>query len=272
MYAREKVLMVVVAALVLAVPPAASRADESASLPRAEEIVRKALDRMKEADAEQYYAHYTFSQRAVVEKLDERGAVKERSEELYRVYPVEGLPFQELVERNGAPLSDKERKKQEERLRKLRQARSQKKGAGEEDEMTIRLDEETASRFRFEVLARESINGRSAFVLSLEPKKGKLPVRKKVDNILNRLAGKIWIDEQAYEIAKVDVHLTEPVRLWLGILASIRHIEFSLQQQEIDSGPWFPARFDMLVEGRVLFSSIHERQRVEWNGFERFAQ
>ncbi len=122
MYAREKVLMVVLVGLMLAVLPAATSAVESASLPPAEEVVRRALDRMKQADAEQYYARYTYSQRAVVEKLDDHGVVKEKSEELYRVYPVDGLPFQELVQRNGAPLSDKERKQQEERLKRRAKA------------------------------------------------------------------------------------------------------------------------------------------------------
>ena len=55
-------------------------------------------------------------------------------------------------------------------------------------------------------------------MLTFLPKTGvKLPEKKRMDRLLNRLEGRAWIDSENYSLLKVDMHLTEPTTLMGGL-------------------------------------------------------
>ena len=152
--------------------------------------MRKAIQRAKWVEEENFEATRAYTQLSVTEQLDDKGEVKQREELLYHVYPVEGLPYSELIQKNGKAPTPQELKKERERQKKLRERLAQRRRQKDEDEVS--LDEEVVSKYRFQVLRREAANGRTAFVLSFEPRSDDLPVRRKVDRFLNKLVGTLW--------------------------------------------------------------------------------
>ncbi len=227
--------------------------------------MRKAIQRAKWVEEQNFEATRAFTQLSVTEQLDDKGAVKERQEFLYHVYPVEGLPYAELIQKNGKPPAQQDLKKERERQKKLRERLAQRRR--QKDEEDVSLDEEVVSKYRFEILRREAVNGRLTFVLSFEPRSEDLPVRRKVDRFLNKLVGTLWVDEHDYDIPKLEFRLKENVTVGWGILASFRKFDVSFEQTRTSDGVWFPSRIDALIDGRVLFKSFHLRQQEQMSDF-----
>ena len=81
---------------------------------------------------------------------------------------------------------------------------------------------------------------------------------KKVDDrVMNRLAGKLWIDAQEFEMARIDFHLTEKVSIgWGGILASLQKFAFTLTRTRVAEGVWFNRLFSGDIEGRKMLGAL----------------
>jgi hypothetical protein len=227
--------------------------------------MHKAIQRAKWVEEQNFEATRAYTQLSVTEQLDDKGAVKEREELLYHVYPVEGLPYSELIQKNGKAPTPQELKKERERQKKLRERLAQRRRQKDEDEVS--LDEEVVGKYRFQVLRREAVSGWMAFVLSFEPRSDDLPVRRKVDRFLNKLVGTLWVDEQDYDIPKLVFRLKDNVTVGWGILAAFRQFDVGFEQTRTSGGTWFPSRIDAHIDGRLLFKSFHVRQREQMSDF-----
>jgi hypothetical protein len=250
-------------AAAVALSPPLIIARDKPSLPRPEDVVHKVVERAKawkEKD-ENEEKQLSYSERMVTVKLQADGAPKDREEKVYQVTPVKGEPTPTLVLKNGKPPSASDLKEEEARLRKEREA-SQKRKDSDPDN-TIELNEDLVGRYDFEMVGEEVVEGRPAFVLTFKPKSKNLPVRRKLDYALNRIDGKVWVDQEDYEIAKADMRLTESAQLWWGLLASLREFTLSFEQTKLPEGCWFVKHFDMRVDVRFLLARIHQKQE-DW--------
>jgi hypothetical protein len=119
------------------------------------------------------------------------------------------------------------------------------------------------SRFQVTLAGREMVNGRSSFVLDFVPRKN-LPVHSYKDNFINKAAGRVWVDELDYAIAKADVHLTQQVNVLGGILGAVWKFTYSFDRARTPEGLWFSRHVDWHLEGReVIFNRIvdyHEQK------------
>ena len=195
-------------AILFALLSGSLHAQSKQGLPSPEGIIWKAVERARWANTQKHEGKFTFTQLSVIEKLDNGGAVKEREERVYQAFSIEGTPYYKLIQRNGKPLSDKALKQEQEREREFRQRLAENKRKKDKDKAKddddVAFNEELVSKYRFEMVSLEPVNGRPAFLLAFEPKSKKLPVRRSMDRMLNKLAGKLWLDQESYEISKVE--------------------------------------------------------------------
>jgi hypothetical protein len=210
---------------------------------------------------------YTFAQHTTIEKLADDGSVKEREERVYELGRVEGEPFLRLVQKNGKPPAGKDLEEERKREREFRKRLEARRKNPKTEDDGFRFDKELTAKYRAEVLGSETVNGRAAWVLRFEPKSRDLPVRKRIDRLTNKLAGKLWIDAHDYEVVKAEARLTEPARVGLGVLANFETFDLSFEQTRLDDSTWLPLRADALLHGRVMFSSTHQRQSLRWKDF-----
>jgi hypothetical protein len=235
------------------------------TLPTAKEIIDRMIERTKKLEHPELAARYLFQQHYHVERLDGDGAVKEREERRLEAVRIQDRLFLRLAERNGRPLEGRELEREREREKKFREELS--KPRKPRPEQQLDFDRELTEKFRAEVIGREAVNGRMAYVLRFEPKSKNLPVRKFSDRLTNKLAGTLWVDAQDYQIVRAEGRLTETARIGLGIIGSISKFDFKMEQTRLDETTWMPSRLDLYIQARALFRSIHQRATTRWDGF-----
>lgn len=247
--------------------PKAPARGQQPSLPSPDEILDNVLAREKEVRSRDLNKKYTYTQLTKIEKLQDDLAVKETEERTYRIIPLDGAAYNRLVTKNGKPLSQEDLRREQNREEKFRKAIAKKqKKADEED---ILLNKELLSKYAFSVIGRETVNGRSAFVLTFKPRSPDLPVKKSVDRFLNKLMGTVWFDDQDYELAKIEAKITEPVKVGWGIIASLYKFDLTFEQVRLDDGVWLPGKLNMYINGTKLFSKMHQRQYVVYQDFKK---
>lgn len=260
--------LAVMALFLLAVAPVQAQEGQSSA---AAEIVRRAVAHVKRANELEVKIWYAFRQDIVTEKLDGKGNIKSRELRVYEVVPIEGLHYWRLVERDGKALAAEELKKEQEREKKFRAEVTEVKRRRAQNQERVLFNEELIGRYQWTLAGEEVVNDRPAFVLSFEPKAKNLPAKRWIDQLLNKLTGKLWVDKQEYEPVNVEAGLLEKVTMWGGLVASVEEFSLSMEQIRVDEGVWMPHRLSQYLKGRFLFRSVHQRSQRQTSEFKKLA-
>lgn len=237
-------------------------------LPTAAEVMDKVIERARWVEENKPALRYSYRQHTAIEKLNDDGGVKEREERIYEPVRIDGEPYMRLVQKNGQPLGKDDLQEEAKREREFRKRLTERRKKKSDDE-SFRFDHELVQKYRGEVLGCDVVNGRPAYVLRFEPKSRDLPVRKRIDRLTNKLTGKLWIDAQDYEVVKAEGNLIEPARVGWGLIAKFTTLDFSVEMVRLDDSTYLPLRLNALLQGRVMFSSMHQRQIIHWKDFQK---
>ncbi len=229
----------------------------------AEQVLNRALERAAQIESEDHESSFRLRARRISEKLGDDGQVKQREESVYEVFPVEGRWFERMVEKNGRPLSDEE--EAEETRRQRRFAEKIRRGKDPDAKrQQVRLDRELVDKYDWKLQPQQALDGRTCYVLAFRPRNDDLPVRNRMDYALNKAEGELWIDTERFEVARVRFELKEKVRLWWGILGAIWSAQGLVERRPVSERTWLPRQFEMYLNGRILFSSLHRREEIHW--------
>lgn len=179
--------------------------------------------------------------------------VRNQQVEVYRMEMAGAELRGRLISRNGRPVSAEEaaRDGDADDRRKGRKRSPQKKS----DTVLVQLDQNAAKLFDFKLVGRELLAGRSAYVVAVSPKGDVRPASME-EKVMLRIQGNLWIDEQDYEIAKLDVRLTESVGIgWGGWLGALHDLSFSVERSSMPDGGWANSAVRLYIHFRQLLDA-----------------
>ena len=256
----------------LSTPPQDVFDFETAALPPVGAIIGRMVERARaqdEANAELAYEARILTR---IDTLNGEGEVTKTEHRIHRRYPVAGQLFEELIEQNGQPLNDDERREQlekrEEFARDVQERAAEGRGRVEtNDERQIRLDEDLMSRYEAAVVGVRPIDDEPHYVVEFKPRAGKLPEKTRMDRALNRSSGTLYIARKDYGLKRIEFATDESVGYFLG-LARLRSARGSLEFQRVAPDVWLPKRYDFGIDLRIFFFR-NRRQQIEREWIER---
>jgi hypothetical protein len=236
----------------------------------AQEIVKKTVERAQSIRVFNRQADYSYSKFAVTEEFNGKGKLKEKKEKLLEFQSGYGRLSQ--LKLNGRALSGAELRKQDEAGIEARQQATDSKSTKRDDNWEKYITPELVAKYSFKLLGEESVNGRSAFIVGFEPASNDLPVNHLVDRLTNRLGGKLWVDEEDFEIARAQVALRGEVALWGGMLGNLKKCNFMVERSRVDDNVWFNTITNGEFEGRKLLEPTHMKTHSESKNFRKTVQ
>jgi hypothetical protein len=227
-------------------------------------LMQRVIERVKWEKESKLDLRYSWQQDRVVEKYDQDGNIQDRTELLFDVMPAGDTTSYHMLKKNGRVLSGDEQKKEEDKEAKSSASLKNTKKSAKDESVT--LDEELVSRFNIAYAGEEAVGGRKAYVLSVAPRPGPLPEKRRLDRILNRLRGKVWIDQGTYALSKVDMTLTEPVTFLIG-LGAVRALHFVVEMSAVEQGVLVPHQTWVEYDSRVFFSNSRVHQHSVYSDY-----
>ncbi len=216
---------------------------------------QKAIDKIKE--------NYTGTRMEEETEYEGDGKVKKRELTEYTFFYLDGDEISTRVKKDGKPLSDEEQKKEDEKTRKRieeHQKRQAKKEAKEEkakeEGKSEEKDEPGIEVFlracQFVNPRRERFRGQDVLVFDFEPNPEFKP-RKLAEKVVQKLAGVVWVDEKAHDVARLEANFVGDVKIAGGLLANVQKgTSFVFEQAYINSEVWLPTYMEAHVGARVL--------------------
>jgi len=197
---------------------------------------------------------YTYIERDENRRRDLAGRVKSEDVEVSKMILVNGVPFEQLVERNGQPPSAEQERKQKRELDKLRRETPEQRAERlrKQQEEDTSIVKEVPKAFDFQVVGEEAVNGRPAYVLQATPHPG-YHAQGKYGNMFSKVAGKLWVDKQDLGWIKVDGRVIQPFSMGLFLVRLLRGSHITMEQTRVDDGIWMPERIEVRAAARIFF-------------------
>jgi hypothetical protein len=180
-----------------------------------------------------------------------------------RTILVNGVPFEQLVERNGQPPSVEEERKQKEELDKLKRETPEQRAERirKQEEENASLVREVPKAFDFQLVGEEAVNGRPAYVIQATPHSG-YQARGKYGKMLSKVEGKLWVDKQDLGWIKVDGQVIEPFSMGLFLVRLLQGSEIKMEQTRVNDRIWMPERVEVRAAAKIFFVKSLAIERV----------
>jgi hypothetical protein len=218
---------------------------------------QKAIDKVKE--------NYTGRRSVEETQYDATGKVSklERREETF--FYLDGEEVSTLVGKDGKPLSDEEQRKenektqkqiaklQEEKQRKEKKEEKAKQEGKQADKDSDDPDIEVFLRAcQFVNPRRERFRGQDVLVFDFEGNPEYKP-KKLEERVVQELAGVVWVDEKAHDVARLEAYFVKDFKFGGGLLANLQKgTSFVFEQAYLNNEVWLPTYEEAHVGARVL--------------------
>jgi hypothetical protein len=220
------------------------------------EANQKAIDKIKE--------NYAGTRDEEETQFDKTGKISKRELRQYDFFYLDGDEVSTLVKKEGKPLSAEEQKKENEKTQKeieniqKRQAKKEAKeekakneGKEQKDDDEVGID--TFLRAcQFVNPRRERFRGQDVLVFDFEPNPEFKP-HKLVEKVVHELAGVVWIDEKAHDVARLEAYFVGDFHFGGGLIANLQKgTSFTFEQAYINNEVWLPTYEEAHLGARVL--------------------
>jgi hypothetical protein len=216
---------------------------------------QKAIDKIKE--------NYAGTETEEETEYEGDGKVKKSETRESTFFYLGGDEITTLVKKDGKPLSQKEQEKENERVQKRieeHEKRQAKKEAKEEKakEQGKSADKEDPGievflrACQFVNPRRERFRGQDVLVFDFEPNPEFKP-HKLEEKVVQKLAGVVWVDEKAHDVARLEAYFVGDVKLAGGLFLNLQKgTSFVFEQAFINNEVWLPTYMEGHIGARVL--------------------
>lgn len=217
---------------------------------------QKAIDKLKE--------NYAGTRNEEETEYDKTGKISKRELHEYTFFYLDGQEVSTLVKKDDKPLSEAEQKKENEKTQKEIQdieKRRAKKDAKDEKTKEEGKEKKEDDEPGIEVFLRacqfvnprrERFRGQDVLVFDFEPNPEFKP-RKLVEKVVHELAGVVWVDEKAHDVARLEAYFVGDFRFAGGMIANLQKgTSFVFEQAFINNEVWLPTYEEAHVGVRVL--------------------
>jgi hypothetical protein len=219
---------------------------------------QKAIDKIKE--------NYAGTREEEETEYDKTGKVTKNERKEYTFFYLNGDEVSTLVKKDGKPLSEQDQKKENEKTQKeiqdiqkreekkeAKEEKAREQGKEEKQKDDDDVDIETFLRVsQFVNPRRERFRGQDVLVFDFEPNP-EYKAHKLVEKVVQKLAGVVWIDEKAHDVARLEAYFTGDFRFAGGLLANLqRGTSFVFEQAFLNEEVWLPTYMEAHIGARVL--------------------
>lgn len=211
------------------------------------DAVRSNLARSQESQKQ-----FAYKERRTELDLNPFGHIGTGGTRVIEVTPIEGgaAVNRRLLERDGMPVVNSTPVR--------RDVRMSERGRSVVDDVAAMLD--------VTIDHRDTLDGRDAIVVTFKPRPDAKP-RTREGRLARDFTGRIWIDERAREVAKIDATAIDDLSFGYGVLGRLnKGAAVTVRQQPIEEGLWLPVSIRFNGEGRALlfFRKLTINFAVDW--------
>ena len=244
---------------------------------RIRSLIREAAEKDIQNDKKQ--RDYTYIQREEEHKLDGKEQVKSSESRTFEVMVLYEEQVRKLVARNDKPLSERDARKEDEKIQKIIDKRKNEsesdrrqrlKKQDEQREQGRQFVKEIADAYNFRFLGEENFDGRKSQVIDAEPRPGYRPQMKDA-KFLPKFRFRVWLDEAEKQWVKLDIQSIDTVSVGLFLLRLHKGSNIQIEQVRVNDEVWLPKHVALKLDARLaLLKGLKMSEDVTYRDYRKF--
>ena len=266
--------------------PAGQTAAQDRPLPDLQSFLAQARARLQTDNERQ--RSYIYVERQSERKLDGSGRTRSESVKVVESYPPlpgEDERWERVLEEGGKRKTEAELAKQDDERRKTaegvaRRLSSQNEGDRAKAARAYEQNRKEALArindifvvYDIKMAGRESIDGRDAIVLTLDPRPNAKPATRE-GKWMQYFKCRAWISESDHELVKLSVDAIRDANIGFGVLARMNTgTVMTFTRRFVNGEVWLPARVDYTIKARVLMlKRFLQGGTIEFSNYRKFS-
>lgn len=243
------------------------------SPPDARDIIRRSVER--DLLNFERLKNYTYQERDEERNYDTKGHLKKTEIETYDILILGGRDYERLVARDDKPLSEKDARKEQEKMdkelaRRQNESPAEKAKAEKERKQQREFLNEIPDAFDFKLVAEEPVSGKPAWVISAEPKPS-YRAKQRLAKVITKMRARIWIDKGEFQWVKVEAQAADAISFGLGLFKIEPGGVVRFEQIRINDEVWLPASAAIRADARLaIFKRVHAEVDMKFSGYKKF--
>jgi hypothetical protein len=215
---------------------------------------------------------YTYLRRQEQRETDSAGKLKKTESDTYDITLLEGSSYRRHVSHNDQPLSAKEEKAEQEKLRKSIEERRKETPAAREQRIQDYARrqhkdrepyKEVPNAFNLTMAGEETLDGIPVYVIDASPKPGYKP-KTNATQFFPKVKGRLWIAKQDYQLIKLDIESQDTISFGGFLIRMTKGSHVTIEATRVNNEVWLPksavlrgsVRIALIkvIRGEVLFT------------------
>jgi hypothetical protein len=206
-------------------------------IPNAATLLREVVAHQRQMDS--LRENYTYREQQIIQKLGSHGRIQSTKTSDFRVFFVHTHEINELIGKDGHPLSPDEQRKQQKIVQRLI-ARAQKTTPGHSTSGPTVSISQLLAIMQLSSPSRTTIDGRPTLLFHFTGNH-RASVHGKAEKTLRNLTGTIWIDEKDLQVRRLNALFDSNLHIGWGIFTVDKGSTFQFTQRPMHGGLWLPA-------------------------------
>jgi len=223
--------------------------------------------------------NYTYKQRVETHKLNKDGSIKKTESETDEEFVLFGQDVERRIAKDDKPLSEKDAKKEEEKIQKIID-KYKNESEGDKQKRMAKYDKNTeedrrfvrdvTEAFNFKFLPEKMVNDRPTCVYDFEPRPGFKPKEKHAD-MLEKVRGRMWIDKEEKQLTSLDLEVLDTISFGLLIARIHKGSRLHMEQIKVNDDIWLPKQINVKIDVRaIVFFSVNVNVDIAYSDYRKF--
>ena len=240
------------------------------------ELIRRAAEKDMENDKKE--KDYNYTERVEEHRLDGKGGTKSTETRVYDVLQIYGEEARRMVSKNDKPLSEKDARKEDEKIQKIIDKRKDESDSDREkrlkkEEKDRQHDrefvKEVADAYNFAYVGTEELQGREAYVIDAQPRPG-FDAHTREGKILPKFRFRLWLDRAENQWVKLDATCIDTVSFGLFLARIHQGSRILIETTRVNDEVWLPQHIAVHFDAKLaLLKNIDIDQDVTYKDYKK---
>ncbi|MGA8034591.1 MAG: hypothetical protein WA823_17615 [Candidatus Acidiferrales bacterium] len=222
---------------------------------------------------------YTCHLNVEEQRFDSKGDVSSRTVKDYDLFFIGDNEVRRLLAKDGKPLEDDEKKKEDQRFSKEFDELKKKQADFESDpkkqaKQEERDDEQISDFLRAESFTnprREIFRGHEVIVFDFAANPDYKP-RNLNEQIAQKLGGVVWVDEEARDVARLEARFVDSAKIGGGLVGSLsKGSNLVIEQAKVNDEIWLPTYAEVHASARLAFLKFKANEIDRYSEYKKFS-
>tara|TARA_B100000959_G_scaffold228000_1_gene243143 strand:+ start:396 stop:1271 length:876 start_codon:yes stop_codon:yes gene_type:complete len=208
---------------------------------------------------------FSYTRKVTTTKPGNKKVTANQKTKTYKAYT--NNRDQALIKINDRDPTEKETEKdRKESLKHQRQFLKRNDKKGSEKVMTNNMDR-YREKFIPRLIGAELVGNRPAYLIQLVPDPNHELKNPTADRIMNQMLVKLWIDQQEFQVSKMEAKTVAPIKIAAGIIGSINSIHVRLEQKRLTPEIWTDHKVEAVFDVRIIIANFTYKVTSQSSGF-----